>query len=75
MRDKKNKDDFLTAEEKRRAAIKEFVESRLAKNAEVEFFSLIQKIKSRTFATIKKTAKNKVKNKVIPTESHSNIFG
>ena len=72
---KEVKDDLLSAEEKRRAAMKEFVESRLAENAEVEFFSPIKKMKSRTLATMKKTAKNKVKNKVIPIESHSNMFG
>ena len=32
-------------------------------------------MKLRVFATMKKTAKNKVKNKVIPIESHSNMFG
>ena len=62
---------MLSAEEKR-AAMKEFVESRLVENAKVEFFS---PMKSRTLATMKKTAKNKVKNKVISIESHSNMFG
>ena len=51
---KEVKDDLLSAEEKGRAAIKEFLESRLAENAEVEFFSPIKKIKLRTFATINK---------------------
>ena len=32
-------------------------------------------MKLRVFATLKKAAKNKVKNKVIPIESHSNMFG
>ena len=32
-------------------------------------------MKLRTFATVKKTTKNKVNNKVIPIESHSNMFG
>ena len=32
-------------------------------------------MKLRTFAIMKTTAHNKVKNKVIPVESHSNIFG
>ena len=72
---KEIKDDLLSAEEKGRAAMKEFIESRLAENAEVEFFSPIKKMKLRTFATMKKTAKNKVKNKIIPIESHSNMFG
>ena len=31
-------------------------------------------MKLRTFVTMKRTAKNKVKNKVIPIESHSNMF-
>ena len=51
---KEVKDDLLSAEEKGRAAIKEFLESRLAEYAEVEFFSPIKKIKLRTFATINK---------------------
>ena len=51
---KEVKDDFLSAEEKGRAAMKEFVESRLAENAKVEFFSPIKKMKLRTFATMKK---------------------
>ena len=41
---KEVKDDLLSAEEKGSAAMKEFVES-LAKNGEVEFFSLIKKMK------------------------------
>ena len=32
-------------------------------------------MKLRTFATMKKNTKNKVENKVIPTESHNNMFG
>ena len=59
--------------QKRKVVLKEFVES-LTKNGEVEFFGLIKKIKWRTFATMKKTTKNKVENNVIPIESHS-IFG
>ena len=44
--------------------LKDFVENRLDENAEVEFFSPIKKVKLRIFATMKKTAKNKVKNKL-----------
>ena len=65
---------LLTTEEKGRPAVKEFVESRLAEIAEVEFFNQIKKIKLRTFATMIKTAKNNMKNKVIPIESHSNML-
>ena len=72
---KEVKDDLLSAEEKGRAAMKKFVESPLAENAKVEFFSPIKKMKLRTFATMKKNTKNKVENKVIPTESHNNMFG
>ena len=60
---------------KGRTAMKEFVGSHLAENAQVEFFSPIKKLKLRTFASTKKTAQNKVKNKVIQIESHSNMFG
>ena len=52
---KEVKDDLLSAEEKGRAVMKEFVESRLAKYAEVKFFSPIKKMKLRIFATMKKT--------------------
>ena len=41
---KEGSNDLLSAEEKGSAAMKEFVES-LAKNGEVEFFSLIKKMK------------------------------
>ena len=65
---------LLSTEEKGRPAVKEFIDSRLAENAEVEFFNPIKKIKLRTFATMKKTAKNNMKNKVIRIESHSNML-
>ena len=52
--------------------MKDFVDKRLCE--EPEFFTPI-KMKLKTFSSLKKTAKNKAKDKVIPIKSHSNMFG
>ena len=67
------KKDLLTAEQKGKQAMKDFVDKHLCE--EPEFFTPIKKMKLKTFSSLKKTAKIKIKDKVIPIKSHSNMFG
>ena len=67
------KKDLITAEQKGKQAMNDFVDKRLCE--EPEFFTPIKKMKLKTFSSLKKTAKSKVKGKVIPIKSHSNMFG
>ena len=69
------REDLLNAKEKGMEAMEEFITSRLTENPEVEFFDPIKKMKLKTFSTMKKTVTNKVKDKIIPVKSHSNMFG
>ena len=68
------REDLLNAKEKGMETMEEFITSRLTENPEVEFFNPIKKMKLKTFSTMKKTITNKVKDKIIPVKSHSNMF-
>ena len=67
------KKELITAEQKGKQAMNDFVDKRLCE--EPEFFTPIKKMKLKTFSSLKKTAKSKVKGKVIHIKSHSNMFG
>ena len=67
------KKNLITAEQKGKQAMKDFVDKHLCE--EPEFFTTIKKMKLKTFSSLKKTAKNKFKNKVIPIKLQSNMFG
>ena len=84
------KKDLLGANERGKAAMEKFVQSRLSPQPESEFFTPIKKLspqpesefftpikklKLKSFGSMRKTVKVTVKNKQVPVKSHSDLFG
>ena len=65
--------DLISAEQRGKQTMEEFVDKHLGERPQSVFFT--KKMKLKTFSTLKKTAKNRVTNKIIPIKSHSNMFG
>ena len=66
--------DLISEKQKGKQAMEEFVDKHLGEGPQSEFFTPI-KMKLKTFSTLKKIAKKRVNNKIIPIKSHSNMFG